>query len=225
LQKKRGRRPSPNPKRETQPSPNCQTPAGPWPSFSFLCARPIPPAQASPGNPARLLLPSLPRPAQFPFPRPALFFSLTARPALTSRSLRSARFLLSPAALTRAQAHASAPRSHVRLHQPAPRSSSTPPHAHNTAPGPARLSPRERARPAHTRGPANTPPRAQRPHPASASSPRPAGPTRQRHVSPAPSAADSLDPPIRPVFSVETPARNGSAVIFAAPSAWHAHPS
>ena len=74
MQKKRGRRPSPNPKRETQPSPNCQTPAGPWPSFSFLCARPIPPAQASPGNPARLLLPSLPRPAQFPFPRPAFFF-------------------------------------------------------------------------------------------------------------------------------------------------------
>lgn len=52
MQKKRGRRPSP--KRETQPSPNCQTPAGPWPSFSFLCARPIPPAQASPGNPARV---------------------------------------------------------------------------------------------------------------------------------------------------------------------------
>ena len=84
MQKKRGRRPSP--KRETQPSPNCQTPAGPWPSFSFLCARPIPPAQASPGNPARLLLPSLPHPAQFHFPWPTLFPSWPGLPSPPARS-------------------------------------------------------------------------------------------------------------------------------------------
>jgi hypothetical protein len=102
-----------------------------------------------------------------------------------------------PATLTRAQAHASAPHSHVRLHQPAPRSSSTPPHAHNTASGPARLSPRERARPAHTRGPANTPPSAQRPHRASASSPRPAGPTCQRsRASPARRCASANPGPL-----------------------------
>ena len=78
MQKKRGRRPSP--KRETQPSPNCQTPAGPWPSFSFLCARPIP------GNPARLLLPSLPHPAQFHFPWPTLFPSWPGLPSPPARS-------------------------------------------------------------------------------------------------------------------------------------------
>ena len=173
----------------------------------FLFSAPGPshrpkPAQAT--QPAISSLPSRVRPSSLFLGPPFFFPSWPGLPSPPARSAARAspshqrpRARL-PATLTRSQAHTSAPRS-----------SSTPPHAHNTAPGPACRSPAPSLRPSRAPSSSRSARTPRTAHPRVVPRPAPHGPLSPRRRSP----ADPVDPRVSSVFSASAQRSNGCPAI------------